>query len=164
MALQRANPTAPDPIGSLKAILGPLDAAYDFMVFDTPPAINYLTINGLAAADELLLPAAASAYTESGVTETLAEYERARKTYNPALRLCGILITRVKRTNASAAVLDGIHAEYAELVMPQAIVESTAVDEAEQLMQPVVVYDPTNVAAQGYARVAELLTRGHIHG
>jgi chromosome partitioning protein len=164
MALQRANPTAPDPIGSLKAILGPLDAVYDFMVFDTPPAINYMTINGLAAADELLLPAAASAYTDGGVTETLAEFERARKTYNPALRLCGILITRVKRTNASSAVLNSVRTEYAELVLPQAIVESTAVDEAEQLMQPVVVYDPENVAAQGYSRVAELLTRGGARG
>lgn len=158
MAFQRANPTATDPIGSLAAILAPLEAAYDYMLFDTPPAIDYMTINGLAAADELLIPAAASAYSEGGLTETLAEFERARLHYNPRLRMLGILITRVKRTNASTAVLDGIHAAYAEHVFSQAIVESTTVDEAEQLAAPVVVYEPENVAALGYMRVARMIT------
>jgi chromosome partitioning protein len=84
--------------------------------------------------------------------------ERAVETYNPTLRLRGILITRVKHTNASSAVLDGIGEAYSDLVIPQLIVESTSVDEAEQLNQPVVLYDPESPAAQGYKRVAEILT------
>jgi len=70
MGLQRADPTAPDPIGALRDLLKPLEQQYDYMVFDTPPALNYMTVNALAAADELLIPAAASAYTEGGVTRT----------------------------------------------------------------------------------------------
>jgi chromosome partitioning protein len=128
------------------------------MVFDTPPSINYMTINALAAADELLIPAAAFAYTEDGVQKTLEEYQRAVQSYNPSLKLSGILITRVKRTNAAVAVLDGLHEIYQQQVLPHAIVESTAVDEAEQLSQPVVVYDPESAAARGYTFVAGVLT------
>jgi len=53
MAFQRADPSAPDPIGALRAILEPLETSYDFMVFDTPPSINYMTINALAASDPI---------------------------------------------------------------------------------------------------------------
>lgn len=157
MAFQRADPSAPDPIVALKTLLAGLDDRYDFIVLDTPPSLNYMTINALAAADELLIPAAASAYSQDGLARTIEAYERAVGSYNPTLRLRGILITRVKRTNASSAVLDGIGEAYSTLVIPQLIMESTAVDEAEQLAQPVVLYDPESPAAQGYRRVAEIL-------
>jgi chromosome partitioning protein len=160
MALLRSDPNNPDPVETLKGIIAPLDAYYDFMIFDTPPSLNYMTINALAAADELLIPAAASAYSEDGLARTLEAYERAIKTYNPSLKRPYILVTRVKRTNASAIVLDGISKAYADGVVPQLIVESTAVDEAEQLQQPVVTYDYHNPAAQGYIRVAEILMNG----
>ncbi|MER0445973.1 ParA family protein [Streptomyces sp. Edi4] len=158
MAFQRADPTAPDPIEALRTILSALDDRYDFIILDTPPSLNYMTINALAAADELVIPAAASAYSQEGLSRTIEAHERAVGSYNPTLRLRGILITRVKRTNASSAVLDGIGEAYSGLVIPQLIVESTSVDEAEQLNQPVVLYDPESPAAQGYKRVAEILS------
>lgn len=157
MALQRADPNAPDPIGTLKLLLEPLEDLYDFIIFDTPPALNYMTINALAAADELLIPAAASAYSEDGVLRTWAAYERAKSSYNPGLKRPRILVTRMKHTNASGVVFEGISKTYLDSIVPQIIVESTAVDEAEQLNQPVVLYDPESPAAQGYKRVAEIL-------
>ena len=160
MALQRADPTAPDPIVALKGLLAELDDLYDFIIMDTPPSLNYMTINALAAADELVIPAAASAYSQDGLARTIEAYERAVGSYNPSLRLRGILVTRVKPTNAASAVFDGIEDAYSDLVIPQLIVESTAVDEAEQLNQPVVLYDPESKAAQGYKRVAEILSDG----
>ncbi|MDX3840066.1 MULTISPECIES: ParA family protein [Streptomyces] len=160
MALQRTDPTAPDPIAALKGLLAELEDDYDFIILDTPPSLNYMTINALAAADELVIPAAASAYSQDGLARTIEAYERAVGSYNPTLRLRGILVTRFKRTLASSAVFDGIGEAYKDLVIPQLIVESTAVDEAEQLNQPVVIYDPQSHAAQGYKRVAEILTNG----
>lgn len=158
MAFQRADPAAPDPIQALRTILAGLEDRYEFIVLDTPPSLNYMTINALAAADELVIPAAASAYSQDGLVRTIEAYERATASYNPNLRLRGVLVTRVKRTNASSAVFDGIGEKYGELVIPQLIVESTAVDEAEQLNQPVVLYDPDSPAARGYKRVAEILS------
>ncbi|HEU5377809.1 MAG TPA: ParA family protein [Ktedonobacteraceae bacterium] len=160
MALLRSDPNNPDPIGTLKGIIAPLDEYYDFMIFDTPPSLNYMTINALAAADELLIPAAASAYSEDGLNRTVEAYERAKTTYNPALKPPYILVTRTKRTNASNVVLGGINEAYADRIIPQLIVESTAVDEAEQLQLPVLLYDYRNPAAQGYLRVAEILING----
>lgn len=157
MAFLRSDPNNPDPIGTLKDLIAPLDAYYDFMIFDTPPSLNYMTINALAAADELLIPAAASAYSEDGLMRTWEAYERARKSYNTSLKPPYILVTRTKHTNASSVVLEGINQAYLDRVIPQLIVESTAVDEAEQLKQPVVTYDGNNPAAQGYIRVAEIL-------
>ncbi|HUC88404.1 MAG TPA: ParA family protein [Candidatus Binatia bacterium] len=158
MALQRADPNAPDPIIALKQLLEPLEELYDYMVFDTPPSLNYMTVNALAAADEVLIPAAASAYTEDGVARTWEVVKRAMDTYNPRLKLPRILITRVKHTNAANVVLDGIEGVYKDQVVPVIIFESTAVDEAEQLMQPVVVYSPNSPAAQGYLELAEILS------
>jgi chromosome partitioning protein len=157
MGLQRADPTAPDPIRSLRLLLQPLENHYDYVVFDTPPALNYMTVNALAAADEVLIPAAASAYSEDGVTRTWEAYERAKASYNPALTRARILITRVKRTNASGNVEDALNTDFADRIFPQIIVESTSVDEAEQLGQPVVLYDPISPAALGYFNVAEII-------
>lgn len=157
MALQRADPTAPDPILTLRALLEPLDSIYDLIVFDTPPALNYMTINALAAADELLIPAAASAYTQDGVRRTWEAYQRAQASYNRNLKAPRILVTRVKHTNASGMVLDGLNTLYKHYLIPEVIPESTAVDEAEQLRVPVVVYDPESAAAKGFMRVAEIL-------
>lgn len=158
MAFLRSDPNNPDPVGTLKLLIAPLEDAYDFILFDTPPSLNYMTINALAAADELLIPAAASAYSEDGLRRTWDAYERARRTYNPSLRRPYVLVTRTKRTNASSVILEGISASYLQRVIPQLIVESTAVDEAEQLKQPVVTYSPANPAAQGYMRVAAILS------
>lgn len=160
MAFLRSDPNNPDPIGTLKDLIAPLNDQYDFIIFDTPPSLNYMTINALAAADELLIPAAASAYSEDGLLRTMQAYERAKKTYNPSLQRPYILVTRTKRTNASNVVFEGISAAYLDRVIPQLIVESTAVDEAEQLKQPVVIYDQRSPAAQGYIRVAEILING----
>lgn len=160
MAFLRSDPNNPDPIGTLKLLIEPLDNIYDFILFDTPPSLNYMTINALAAADEVLIPAAASAYSEDGLKRTWDAYERAKKTYNQSLHPPHILVTRVKHTNASGVVLEGINKLYLDNVIPQLIVESTAVDEAEQLKMPIVTYDPNNPAAQGYKKVAEILNNG----
>jgi chromosome partitioning protein len=115
------------------------------------------TAKNVAAADEMLIPAAANAYSEDGLARTWEAYERARNGYNPALRAPRILITRVKHTNASGNVQEGISKRYVNSVMQPIIVESTVVDEAEQLNQPVVLYAPNSPAALGYIKVAEIL-------
>ena len=63
----------------------------------------------------------------------------------------------MKHTNASGMVQEGISKMYVDSVMQPIIVESTVVDEAEQLNQPVVLYDPNSPAALGYTKVAEIL-------
>jgi chromosome partitioning protein len=160
MALQRSDPSQPDPIYALKGIIDAIEGDYDFIFFDTPPSIGYMTINALAAADEVLIPAAAAAYTYDGIASILGEYERARKSYNPGLTLRGILITRVKRTNAAKIAWGDITRDYGKSILPRAIVETTVIDEAEQLNQPVVVYAPDNIAAAAYQELAEALING----
>lgn len=160
MTLQAADPSTTSPLESLKEILEPIDNLYDFIVIDTPPALGHLTFNALAVADVLIIPAAASAYSEQGVAAMWAAFENVQKTFNPNLKVAHILVTRVKRTNASSSVLDGLREVHLNAIMPQLIMESTAVDEAEQLGETVVTYDPTNPAAQGYINVAEILING----
>lgn len=157
MALQRADPNAPDPIGTLKTILAPLEQYYDFILFDTPPSVNYMTINAMAAADEVLIPSAASSYNEQGLRKTWQTFERAKNSYNPNLKTPRILITRVKRTNASDNVKASVGGGFSEYVMEPTIAEITTVDEAEQLHTLVVLYDPNGAASIGYKKVAEIL-------
>jgi chromosome partitioning protein len=160
MALQAVNPLAANPVSTFREILRPLENLYDFIVIDTPPALGYMTHNALAASDTLIIPAAAAAYTEHGVSAMWGAFKSAQTVYNPNLKTAHILVTRVKRTNASDNVLEGLKEEHSNAIMPQLIVESTAVDEAEQLGQTVVTYDPKNPAAIGYLNVAEILING----
>lgn len=164
MALQRANPSGEDPTYALRRLLEGLRNDYDYVVIDTPPSLGWMTLNALAAADQLIVPASAGAYSAEGLTKVLEAWQRVREQgINPGLELRGLLITRFKRTNASAEVLNtvaAIAATCGSRVFPQVIPEATAVDEAEQLLLPVVLYDPQHPAAQAYAALAEEVRRG----
>ncbi|WP_427921154.1 ParA family protein [Streptomyces sp. cg40] len=159
MAVKRAVPTnGKDPIFTLRGFLAELDSQYDFIILDTPPSMSYMTINALAAADELVIPAPASTYSDAGIAGAVEAYEQAVQSYNPSLKLRGILVTRFKTTtNKSKDVNIKIGAEYSDLVIPQLIVEAVAVDEAEGLNLPVVIFDPKSPAAVGYVKVGEIL-------
>lgn len=77
----------------LKNLLAPVERFYDYIIIDTPPAFNVLTLNGYSAADYLIIPMSAEILSLVGLTQLRETYETIRKTVNPDLKVMGILMT-----------------------------------------------------------------------
>jgi len=77
----------------LDELLGPLARDYDFILIDCPPALGLLTINGLAAADSLLVPVQCEYYALEGVSRLLETVQLVRQQINPNLQIKGVLLT-----------------------------------------------------------------------
>lgn len=83
----------------LKKALTPVAADYDYIIIDTPPALNILTVNAYAAADHLIIPMAPEILSLLGVTQLRETIDSVRKSLNPTLNVLGIILTKFdKRT------------------------------------------------------------------
>jgi chromosome partitioning protein len=143
-------------IGMLRGLLEPLDAAFDVIVIDTPPSESYLTVNALAAADEVIIPLQAHYLAMQGLAQALTQVEQVQRGLNPALRVAGILPVMVNaRTKISRLVLDEVGRTYPQILYPISIDFSIRHVEASLAGEPIVVLDPTHQGAIAYQQLAE---------
>lgn len=78
----------------LRDVIGPIKGKYDYIIIDTPPTLGILTINALAAADDVLIPMGADIYSLQGLGQLYTTINRVKKYCNGALTIAGLLITR----------------------------------------------------------------------
>ena len=78
----------------LKEALAPVMDEYDYIIIDTPPALNILTVNAYAAADHLIIPMAPEILSLLGVTQLRETIESVKHSLNPRLNVLGIILTR----------------------------------------------------------------------
>lgn len=91
----------------LKTALSRLEEQYDYIIVDTPPALNLLTVNAYVAADSLIIPMAPEVLSLLGVSQIKETIESVRSYYNPGLRVLGILLNRYSaRFNLNREVLE----------------------------------------------------------
>lgn len=81
----------------LKNLLLPVEKLYDYIIIDTPPAFNILTLNGYSAADYLIIPMSAEILSLVGLTQLKDTYETVRQSVNSELRIMGILLTKYEK-------------------------------------------------------------------
>jgi chromosome partitioning protein len=149
----------PDDMFLLRMILAKLDAEYDFIIIDTPPTGGYLARNGLAAADEVIIPVRAGAFSRGGLRRELATIERARR-YNPGLKIHGILPLSVDNTQFAADLLEEVTEDQQATIYPYHVPRTTYVDQANELGIPLLMYKPAHDASAAYERLAETLING----
>lgn len=138
-------------VGILKSILEPLEKKFDFIIIDTPPAESYLTVNALAAVDEVIIPLQAHYLAMMGLQEIIEEIEQVRKGLNPNLKIAGILPTMVSHwTNLAKSVLETVKDEYGDLVFPFQINFSIRHTEASLAGRPIVLYMPKHQGSEAY--------------
>jgi chromosome partitioning protein len=143
-------------IGMLRGLLEPLDAAFDVIVIDTPPSESYLTVNALAAANEVIIPLQAHYLAMQGLAQALTQVEQVQRGLNPTLRVAGILPVMVNaRTKISRLVLDEVGRTYPKILYPISIDFSIRHVEASLAGEPIVVLDPTHQGAIAYQQLAE---------
>ena len=155
----------------LRSALESLRSSYDFTLLDCPPTLGLLTINALAAADEVIVPVQAQGYAMLGFNDLARTIEMARQRINPRLSLRGILVTQFDgRTAAQRAVLQHIAAEYGSRhpLFETIIKQATCVHEAALEQLPVLRFDPKSPSAAAYRQlateVATVTANGTAHG
>jgi len=124
---------------------------YDYIIIDSPPSLSLLTVNGMIAADYLILPVQTEFYALEGVAQLLESMAMVKKAMNPNLRLLGVLATMYdKRTSLSMEVLEEIRKYFKDKVFRTTIPRNVRVAEAPSHGVPVGSYDKFSKGAKAY--------------
>jgi chromosome partitioning protein len=128
----------------------------DFILIDTPPSMGLLTVNGLVAATELLVPVQCQYLAMRGVRGLLESIWLVHEKFNPDLNLLGVLATMYKNgSEHSREVLDELRAVFEHKLFDTVIEDEDAVAKAPVAHKSVLSYSPTSEAAAAYQRLAQ---------
>lgn len=145
----------------LRRAINNLQGYYDYIIIDSPPSLSLLTVNGLIAANYILLPVQAEFYALEGLGQLLETMKLIRKGLNPQLDLLGVLPTMMdSRTTLSTQVHDEIKKHFPDRVFQTAIPRNIRLAEAPSHGLPVGAYDRFSKGARAYkALTKEILGR-----
>ena len=142
----------------MRRALAPLREQYDMMIIDCPPSLGLLTVNVLAAADEVLIPVQCEYLALEGLGQLAHAVDLVRTNLNPALRIRGVLLTMHDgRTNLARQVEEEVRKHFPS-TFATVIPRSVRLAEAPSHGEPIQQYDPQSPGARAYAAAAaELL-------
>lgn len=144
----------------LRTALGPLRGAYDFVFVDSPPSLSLLAVNALTGADSVLVPLQTEYFALEGLTELMETVERVRRSFNPLLKVEGIVLTMYdERTNLGRQVTEDIRNHLGGLVYDTVIPRNVRLGEAPSHGQPVLAYDIKSRGAEAYLDLAREFLR-----
>ena len=145
----------PEPNYRLKKALDTVKDQYDVILIDCPPSLELLTINGLAAADSILIPVQCEYYALEGLADLMTTLRLMKKRINPSLEIFGVLLTMFDgRTNFSAQVAQEVRRHFPGKVFATAIPRNIRLAEAPSHGLPVTAYDRSSRGAKAYMEMA----------
>lgn len=140
----------------LKTALAEVEEHYDFILIDNPPSLGLLTVNGLVAADSVLIPVQAEYYALEGLGQLLSTIKRVRSSLNPNLELLGVLVTMYdKRTILSKQVEGELKKHFGNRVFESIIPRSIRLAEAPSHGKAIVDYDQFSRGSFAYKNLAK---------
>lgn len=129
---------------------------YDYILIDNPPTLGLLTINGLVAADSVLIPVQAEYFALEGLGQLMQTIQMVKDSIKPELQIMGAVITMFdSRTKLSNQVLEELYKHFPEKIFRAVIPRSIRLAEAPSFGKSIVHYDPSSKAARAYQRLAE---------
>ncbi len=138
----------------LKDALEPVFDFYDYIVIDTPPALNLLTVNAYSVSDFLIIPMASDILSLVGLAQLKETIESVRESFNPGLDVLGILLTRFNpRTLLSRDVLEmaqQLAGQIHSRVFDTKIRSGVAIAEAPAHGESIFSYNPRSAAVKDY--------------
>jgi ATPases involved in chromosome partitioning len=140
----------------LRDALATVREAYDFILIDCPPSLEMLTLNGLCAADSLLVPVQCEYYALEGLSDLLSTVRRVKQALNPELVIEGVLLTMYDgRTNLSMQVAEEVKRHFPKQVYASVIPRNVRLSEAPSHGKPVRFYDPLSRGTEAYDALAQ---------
>lgn len=141
------------------------DLNYDFILIDCPPSLGILTVNGLVAADDLIIPVQAEFYALEGLGQLVQTVQRVRKGLNPKLELMGVLVTMHNgRTTLSTQVHEEVRRHFPDKLFDTVIPRNVRLAEAPSFGKPIMQYDKWSKGARAYKALSnEVIKRAGVH-
>ena len=140
---------------ALSRALEPIKGDYDVVLVDCPPSLGVLTINGLTAADEVLVPLQCETLSHRGVGQLLETIEDVKSYTNPALKVRGVVATMFdSRTRLGREVLDDVRSRYGVEVLEPPVPKSVRVAEAPGHGRSVLEHAARSSSAEAYRKLA----------
>jgi chromosome partitioning protein len=145
----------------LKEALASIAAEYDYVLLDCPPALNLLTVNGLTAADAVMIPMQCEYYALEGLSDLVSTVKKVRANLNPALEIEGLLRTMYDPRNTLAQQVSAqLVQHFGDKVYRTVIPRNIRLAEAPSHGIPVLNFDKASKGAQAYLALAgEMLNR-----
>lgn len=140
----------------LKHALRTVSGVYDVVLIDCPPSLGLLTVNALAAADDVIVPIQCEYYALEGLRQLLTTVGRVTQSLNAELVLGGVVLTMYDgRTNLAQNVVDEVREHFGERVFASVIPRSVRLAEAPSYGEPIRVFDPESRGATAYEALAD---------
>jgi chromosome partitioning protein len=139
----------------LKRVLDPIAAEYDYVLIDSPPSLGLLTVNGLTAANSVLVPLQAEYFALEGVSQLLATIDRVRGAVNRELEIEGIVLTMYdERMNLARQVADEVRGHFGDKLYKTVIPRNVRLSEAPSFGKPIILYDIRSRGSEAYVSLA----------
>ncbi len=145
----------------LKNTLDKIKDNYDFILIDSPPSLNLLTLNSIVACDDILIPVQAEFYALQGLTQLLYTLKKVENTVNKKVNIMGFLVTMYDiRTSISKEVLNELRKHFNGLVFNSVIPRNVRIAEAPSYGESVITYAPASKGAFAYKQlIKEIMER-----
>ena len=145
----------------LRRALDALDGDFDFTLIDCPPSLGLLTINGLAAAQEVVVPIQCEYYALEGLGQLLRNVSLVQTNLNPRLEVTAIVLTMYDaRTKLAEQVAQEVRAHFGAKVCRNVVPRTVRLSEAPSFGQPIIVFDPSSRGAIAYRELAKEVSGG----
>ena len=146
---------------ALQKILKPMVEDYDYILIDCPPSLELLTVNGLCAAESILVPVQCEYFALEGLSDLMGTLRAVKARLNPSLQIFGVLLTMFDgRTNFSLQVAQEVRRHFPGKVFSTVIPRNVRLAEAPSHGLPIQIYDRHSRGAKAYDQlVQEIIDR-----
>jgi len=140
----------------LRDALLPIKKEFDFILIDCPPSLGLLTLNGLNAADSILIPIQSEYYALEGLSQLMTTVRQVKRLYNPTIEIEGVLLTMFdQRTNLSTEVQQEVRKYFKDTVYRAVIPSNVKLSEAPSYGKSIFEYDVNCSGAKAYINLAK---------
>jgi chromosome partitioning protein len=145
----------------LKHALDEVRDDYDFVLIDCPPSLGLLTVNGLAAASEVLVPIQCEYYALEGLGQLLRNVSLVQKNLNPHLEVSTIVLVMYDaRTKLADQVVRDVRTHFGDRVCRTLVPRTVRLSEAPSFGQPIIAFDASSRGAIAYRELAKEVSGG----
>jgi chromosome partitioning protein len=147
----------------LRRLIEPLKSQFDYAVIDCPPSLGLLTINGLVAADEVLIPLEAEFLAYRGIDTIVGIIETVRTHFNQKLYISGVFLTKYNRQRIlTKSIREEVAQYFGDVLFVNNVRVNVALAEAPANGQDIFTYAPESNGAEDYLAIVDELLRRHI--